>query len=235
MEKLLNELVKRMQEAYGEDLVSVVLYGSGASGDFNKKFSDLNVLCILRVVGVPELRKGQRVVDWWVKQKQPAPLMFSAEEAVNAHDAFPIEFLDMQQNHRLLAGRDVLPGIEVSRRQHRQQVERELRTGLLRLRSRYLTVQQNEKEVMELMARSISTFITLARHALILAGEKEVPVRKREILDAATKRFHLPPLPFETVLQVREGTQTLSGEQVHALFSSYLEQVTRLVQTVDGL
>jgi|ERR1043166_6293037 hypothetical protein len=235
MEKLLNEFVKRMQEAYGDDLVSVVLYGSAASGDFHEKFSDLNILCVLRVVGVPELRKGEKPVQWWMQQKNPVPLILSIEEAMNSHDAFPIEFLDIKQSHRLLFGKDLASGIVVSTRQHRQQLEHELRMGLLRLRNRYLAVQQNEKNVVELMARSIATFATFARHALILAGENDVPIRKREIFNAATKRFHLNPLAFETVLQVREGTQTLEGEQVHSLFSSYLEQVTRLTQVVDKL
>jgi len=239
MEKLLNELVKRMQEAYGDDLISVVLYGSAASGDVHEKYSDLNVLCVLRVVGVPELRKGEKAVEWWMKQKHPAPhpapMILSVEEALNSHDAFPIEFLDMQHSHRVLYGKDLISGIEVSTRQHRQQVEHELRTGLLRLRARYLAVQQNEKEVVQLMARSIATFATLARHALILAGEKNVPIRKREIFDAATKRFRLNPVPFLMVLEIREGTQTLSGDHVHSLFASYLEQVTRLAEAVDKL
>jgi Nucleotidyltransferase domain len=235
MEKLLNEFVKRLQQAYGGDLISVILYGSAASGDMHEKYSDLNVLCVLRVVGVPELRKGEQAVGWWMKQKQPAPLILSVEEAADSPDAFPIEFIDMQHNHRLLFGKDVVSGIEVSRRNHRQQVEHELRASLLRLRNRYLATQQREKGVVELMAHSIATFATLARHALILAGEKDVPIRKREIFDAATKRFHLQPLAFETVLQIREGKQTLSGEQVHSLFSSYLGQATRLTQAVDQL
>jgi hypothetical protein len=239
MEQLLNEMVKRLQGAYDDDLISVTLYGSAASGDFQEKFSDLNILCVLRVVGVPELRKAEKAVEWWTGQKQPPPLILSTEEAANAHDAFPVEFLDMRENHRVLFGKDVVSGIEVSTRNHRQQVEHELRTGLLRLRARYLTVQRQDKEVIDLMARSITTFATLARHALILAGEggdgRGVPMRKREIFAAATKRFRLNPLPFETVLQVREGTQTLSGEHAHSLFASYLEQVTRLAQTVDKL
>ena len=234
MEKLLSELVKRLQEAYEDDLVSVVLYGSAASGDYQEKFSDLNVLCVLRVVGVPELRKAEKAVEWWVKQKQPAPLLLSVEEAANAHDAFPIEFLDIRQTHRLLFGKDLFSGVEVGAPHHRQQVERELRTGLLRLRARYLTLQQQEKEVVQLMAKSLATFATLARHALILAGEN-APVRKREIFQAATKRFGLHPLPFETLLAIREGTQTISGEHVHSLFASYLEQLTRLAQAVDRL
>ena len=235
MEQLLNELVKRLQEAYEDDLITVTLYGSAASGDFHEKFSDLNVLCVLRVVGLPELRRASNAVEWWVSQKQPAPLLLSAEEAANASDAFPVEFLDMRENHRVLFGKDVVSTIEISTRNHRQQVEHELRTGLLRLRARYLTVQRKDNEVVELMARSITTFATLARHALMLAGEQDVPIRKREAFAAATKRFRLNPLPFETVLQIREGTQTLAGEHAHSLFASYLEQVTRLAQSVDKL
>jgi hypothetical protein len=234
MEKLLSELVKRLHEAYEDDLVSVVLYGSAASGDYQEKFSDLNVLCILRVVGVPELRRAEKTVEWWAKQKQPPPQLLSVEEAENAHDAFPIEFLDIRQTHRLLFGQDLVSGIDVSTRHHRQQVERELRTGLLRLRARYLTLQRDEKEVVQLMAKSLASFGTLARHALILAGEA-APVRRRDIFQAATQRFGLQPLPFETLLAVREGTQTVKGEQVHSLFASYLEQITRLAQAVDRL
>ena len=234
METLLNELVKRLQQACGDDLVSVVLYGSAAGGDYHEKFSDLNILCVLRVVGVPELRKTEPAVKWWLSKKQPVPLFFSLEEIENAHDAFPIEFLDIQQNHRVLFGKDLVSDIRVSTRHHRQQVERELRGGLLRLRSRYLAVQQQEKEVVELMARSLASFATLARHALILAGEP-APVRKREIIEMASKRFHLHPLPFETLLEIREGAKSVSGEPVHALFASYLEQITRLAEAVDKL
>ena len=235
MEKILNELVKRLQETYGNDLVSVILYGSAASGDVHEKYSDRNVLCVLRTLGVEELRKAEKTVQWWIGQKNPAPLILSLEEAVNSHDVFPIEFLDMQHNHRLLAGKDVISGIEVNRQNHRCQLEHELRAGLLRLRSRFLAAQQQEKAVIELMARSIATFATLARHALIAAGEKNVPIRKREIFQAAAKRFQLDPLPFETVLQVREGIQTLSGEQAQSLFGAYLEQIKRLVLAVDQL
>jgi hypothetical protein len=85
------------------------------------------------------------------------------------------------------------------------------------------------------MARSLATFATLARHALILGGEQNVPLRKRDIFEAAGRRFQISPLPFLTVIEIREDTQRLSGDQVHSLFTSFLEQVTRLVHAVDRL
>ena len=46
----LDQLVEKLSKALGDELVSVVLYGSAASGDHDEKFSDYNVLCVLREV-----------------------------------------------------------------------------------------------------------------------------------------------------------------------------------------
>ncbi|OFV96896.1 MAG: hypothetical protein A3H28_11005 [Acidobacteria bacterium RIFCSPLOWO2_02_FULL_61_28] len=234
MEKLLNELVQRLQEAYGGDLVSVVLYGSAASGDQQGKFSDLNVICVLNQVGVAELRKGDKAMQWWIKQKQPAPLMLSAEEVREAQDVFPIESLDIHQSHRVLYGEEMFARISVERTSHRLQVEHELRSTLLRLRQRYLSAHSSDKDVVQLMAKSLATVATLARHALILAG-LDAPAKKREVLEATSQRFALDPAPFRAVLGVREGTEKPAGEQVHSLFAAYLEQVRKLAQAVDRL
>src|ERR1039458_8974297 len=145
MDELLNELVKRLQEAYGSDLVSVILYGSGAVTDHHTKYSDLNVLCTLQHVGLVELRKGEKAIQWWIKQKQPAPLLLSVEEVGCYDEVFPIEFLDIQQNHRVLYGEDPIASIQVDSTNHRRQLEHELSSKLLRLRQRYLVLHPKDK------------------------------------------------------------------------------------------
>ena len=234
MEKLLNELAERLKGAYGEELISVVLYGSAASGEFHKKFSDLNILCVLKRIGIGELEQGQETVRWWQKQHQPPPLMLSREEVENAHDAFPIEFLDIQQNHRILHGEDIVAQIEVHTQQHRRQVEHELRSGLLRLRERYLGLQREKKEVARLMLDSLPTFSTLFRHALILAGV-QAPMKKREIFQKAAEHFSISINPFETLLKTREGVHKLADGEIKPVFESYLGQITRMAEAVDKL
>ena len=237
-EELLSELVKRLQEAYGGDLRSVILYGSGAMSDHQTKYSNLNVLCVLTRLGLEDLRKGQRAVEWWTKQKQPAPLLVTQEEVACRGDVYPIEFLDIRQSHRLLHGEDPFASINVDRTNHRRQVEHELASGLLRLRQRYLVLHPNNKDVLRLMLDSISSFATLARHALMLAQtgtDAAAPAKKREIFAAAAAKFALDAAPFETVLQLREESVKLDGNQVHALFASYLDQITKLEEAVDKL
>jgi hypothetical protein len=234
MGKLLAELVNRLKGVYGSDLVSVVLYGSAATGEYHEKFSDLNVLCVLKSIGVRELEKGEAVAGWWLKQKQPLPLFLSRQEVENSHDAFPIEFLDIQQNHRLLHGEDVVATIEVKTHQHRRQVEHEMRSRLLRLRERYLGLQGNKKEVARLMLDSLPTFSTLFRHALILGGVTS-PSKKRDIFQAAAGRFAIAAEPFMTLLEAREGKRRLANEEVKPLFEAYLTEITRMTEAVDKL
>ena len=60
----LKELVAKLEHAYQDRLVSVVLYGSGASpsGNHNPNFSDLNVLCVLKQITPRELGEGEPVM-----------------------------------------------------------------------------------------------------------------------------------------------------------------------------
>ncbi len=234
MEKLLKELVNRLTAAYGADLASVVLFGSAAAGEFHEKFSDLNVLCVLNSVGVRELEKGEEAVAWWLKQKQPLPLFLSREEVENSQDAFPIEFLDIQHNHRILHGEDVVANIEVKTQQHRRQVEHEMRARLLRLRERYLGLQRNKKEVARLMLDSLPTFSTLFRHALILGGVA-APSKKREVFQAMAARFSISTEPFMKLLETREGKCKLADEEIKPLFEAYLTEISRMTAAVDKL
>ena len=107
-------------------------------------------------------------------------------------------------------------------------------SDLLRLRERYLRLQRHEKEVTRLMVESLPAIATMARHALILAGVT-APARKRETFQAASSHFSIEAAPFLTVLGIREGTEKPPGSQVHDLFASYLEQISRLAVAVDQL
>jgi len=103
----LKELVSKLEHAFHDRLISVVLYGSGASQDHHEKFSDLNVFCVLKEITPRELAEAEPVLKWWRGHGQPAPLLMTEEEAHNSADSFPIEFRDMQDHRKVLQGVDV--------------------------------------------------------------------------------------------------------------------------------
>ena len=47
-ESKIDEFVSRIREAAKTNLVSVIVFGSAAAGDFHPEFSNLNLFCVVR-------------------------------------------------------------------------------------------------------------------------------------------------------------------------------------------
>jgi predicted nucleotidyltransferase len=236
MEKELKELVNKVETAAGTNLKSVVLYGSAASGEFNPSHSDLNILCVLKDLNPQALAVLSPAATWWARKGHPAPLIFSLEELQRASDVFALELLDIKAHHRILWGQDTFASLEIPMGLHRIQVERELRTDLLKLRQHYLAAPSDNKRVLGLMTESVSSFASLFRHALLALGEctpERLPHRKREIIGSLAKLLNFDASGFYTVLDVREGKLMPGQVDVPSTFRAYLQGVDRVTNEVD--
>ncbi len=172
MEEQLSELVERLKTAFGDRLVSAILYGSAAMGDWHEHSSDLNVLCVLSRLSPEELAQSEPVFRWWREKGNPPPLLLTEEEVRTSTDCFPMEFHDMQEHRRVLYGEDVIQDLEIDRSFYRAQVEHELRAKQIRLRQKAAELLSNPERLLKLLTDSISTFCVLGRHALILSGHE---------------------------------------------------------------
>jgi hypothetical protein len=231
-EKELKELIERLRETAGANLTAVVLYGSAAGEEFREEHSDLNVLCLLQRIDVAELKKLQPVGLWWWRKGHPTPLVFTLRELQDSADVFAIELLDMKQRHRMLLGEDFLQGFEVPMELHREQVERELRTNVIRLRQTFLRSRGKSAELSDLMIASSSTFAALFRHALIALGET-APGSRREAVDRLAAKLGFDPVAIHAVLDVRDGRRKPAEVEPEQTFAAYLDTVTRAAEEMD--
>ena|ERR1700690_443635 len=224
MEAKLTELVNRLKAASGANLTAVVLYGSAVTGEFLAEHSDLNILCIVERAGAREIEQLHSTAEWWTRQGNPAPLLFTRDELRRSADVFAIELLDMKDKHRMLFGTDFLPDFEVSMRLHKLQTERELRTNWLRLRQAILAAPAKPKVHLGIMVAFNSAFSTLFRHALIALGQPK-PEGKREAVDAIASLTGGNPSAFRAILDLREGRIKEKGLDIEATLEMYLEFV----------
>jgi hypothetical protein len=232
----LKELVTKLELAFHDRLVCVLLYGSGASHDHatqRDRHSDLNVLCVLKQITPRELGEGEPILRWWREHGHPSPLLMSEEEAHRSADCFPIEFRDMQDRRKVLHGVDVIAGVHVSMKNHRTQVEHELRAKLLRLRQQGAQVLSDPKALLKLCIDSVGTFCTLGRHALIVAGAEPLHDR-RDVVHRLKEVLGLSGSPFDVLLDIREGKPDVAGNP-NELFAQYLEFIRRMIEFVDHL
>lgn len=230
----LKELVAKLEYAYQDRLVSMVLYGSGASGDHNKNFSDLNVLCVLKQITPRELGEGEPVLHWWRERGHPSPLLMTEDEVHNSADSFPIEFKDMQDHRRVLSGVDVIADLHVDTRNYRTQVEHELRAKLLRLRQQGAQVLSDPPALLKLCVDSVSTFCTLGRHAL-LAGGVNVTGGRRDVVHRMREKLGVSSSPLDVLLDLREEKDGVDAVDSVDLFAHYMEFIRRMVEFVDRM
>ncbi len=234
MDKLLQQLVDKLQKAYGARLVSVVLYGSAATGEHRAKFSDYNVLCVLSEITPRELAASEEIFRWWREQGSPAPQLLTENEVATSTDCFAIEFHDIQQHHRLLFGKDLLTGLIVDNSFYSAQVEHELRAKLLRLRQKAPGMMSDPDLLRRLLLDSVSTFCVLFRHALRLSG-CDAPAQKREVIRLASEQFAFSPQPFDKLLDVREERLKPREVEPVSLLAPYLEGIGKVIDAVDRL
>src|SRR2546421_11948164 len=207
----LEQLVNDLRAAHGDNLASVVLYGSAAAGDHVDQRSDHNLLIALKRITAEDLRLAQAPMREWQDLGQPIPVYFTVAELKDAADVFPMEFLQMEKARKVLYGRDPFEFVNVSRATLRHQTEYDLRTNLIQLRRLYIPASVSVEKLSALMSDSLASFAALFRAVLIL-HEQEPPVSKVDTVRATVRLLGLEDSPFEKIFELRAKTTTTLTE-----------------------
>ncbi len=230
-EDKLQELVGRIHYACGDDLLSVVLYGSAARDDYHEQYSDVNVMVVLRHMKPSVFPALTGVLAWWSREeKLRPPTIMTLEELRESADVFAIEMLDIQAAHKTLYGDDVVSAIEVPMNLHRVEVEHDLRTTLLRLRHHLLLTGDGDEELKTVLGKSVTSVVTLFRHALIALGENP-PHAKSKVLEQAAEVFGFNGQPLRTVLELRSDGQHI--DNVRELYHAYMDAILAVAHGLD--
>jgi predicted nucleotidyltransferase len=230
-EELLQQFVTLAKSSLGDNLESVVLYGSTVRGDAQAPYSDLNVLFLVRSTARAELENMAGVVNWWSQgQGQRSPLIFTADELRQSADVFAIELLDMQRAHRVLYGADIITSIPVPMNLHRVQIEHELRTLIQKLRQHYLHGPAEDTVLRTVLAKSFSSVVTLLRHTLI-AMDHEAPTDRHDLLQKVHKHLGVNVHGLQAVLELRTATNPTGS--LGSTYGSYLETLEKVCDQLD--
>jgi hypothetical protein len=156
------------------------------------------------------------------------------DEIGRTTDVFAIELMDMKQHHRVVFGEDVLQGLSIPMNLHRVQTEYELQEKLSLLRRHLLLASGDDSRMWELLTQSVSSFVTLFRHVLIVLGQYPPP-GKRETVKVLADKIGFDASGFLHVLDVRE--RRIKSGQLDAadVFSRYLAAVQQVAAAVDKM
>ena len=226
----LDDFVKGLRSTYGEELISVVLYGSAASGEFVSVHSNLNVLVILKNTDLENLKKASGLINRW-RFRFIQPLFFNAEYIHESNDVFPIEFLDMKENYAVLFGKDILKDISIDIKNLRFQCEQELKAKLISLRKFYL--KNRDKSVLtSFLFKTFTSVLHILRNVLRLKG-RQTPYLKQDILKEAALGLDIDKVVWEKILAAKNKQVRLKGKEAEQLFINFVKEVEKITDVVD--
>jgi len=233
-DEIIPEFTNDYQRIYGDDLISIVLYGSGARGAYIPRRSDLNFLIVLTEEGIKDLSKAFKVVARWRRRRVTTPLFMTNEYIAASLDAFPLEFLNIKQHYRVVWGKDPLARIKINHKRLRLQVEREIKGKLLQLRGAYLASRGWGINLVALASQSVIALLSIFQGILYLR-DREIPHQRDDVIKAIATETGLAEEPFVRLLEVKEGKIKRPARVMKGLMKSYIEEVSRLAVWVDKM
>ena len=232
VKNILHDLVTALQGAYGDDLTSVILYGSAASGEFSAVHSNVNCAVILRDTSLPALGKIVPILNKGKFRRLNA--IFLTEAYIkNSADVFPVEFLDMKENHRILYGKDVLAGLNIDIKNLRFQCEQELKSKIINIKRAYLT-SMNSPDLDKLLLKFFTASLHILRNILRLKNGRAV-YRKEDILNGIAGGFHIDVSNMKKILEAKSANRRLPRKAARELFVSIVGDLEKISDAVDRL
>jgi hypothetical protein len=234
VKKLIKPYLEKLIDIHRSNIISINLYGSATGGDFFLKTSDINLLIIFKKLTFGDLKKSLKIISRGIKKKIAAPLVLTQNHIKTSQDVFPIEFLDMKENHLCLYGENVLDSININAEHLRLFCEEQIKGKLIRLRQAYLEIGLRRKGIEALMKESLYALIPVFRNLLRL--KSIVPtIDKEDILRKLSAKFDLNAEVFVAILRDKQNDEKIAGVNVEVYFEKYFGQIEKLAQAVDKL
>jgi hypothetical protein len=233
-QKLLQTYVKDVKGVFGEQLEGMLLYGSAVRGEFLPGRSNLNILLLVSSYDSAVLKKYGALHRHWSKEQIVVPLFLTEEELHTSAAVFPLEFLEIQEQHRVLGGRDPFIGFHVKTDRLRETVVQGVTSHLLRLRQRYVEGGGSDDATTILLPLSITSIVPLLRGVQRILGRPVLSHSDAVIKDVA-EQLKLDLQGLLDVLLLKRGQISPGPREVPRLFDRYLQAATMLTRAVEQL
>jgi hypothetical protein len=230
-QKLLQAYSKNVKGVFGDQLEGLLLYGSAVRGEFLPGRSNLNLLLVVTGYDAAMLKRYEPVHKRWSKEGIIIPLFLTAEEIRTSSALFPVEFLEIQEHHRVLGGRDPFVGFHVDAGRVGDGVMQGLAGHVLRLRQRFAESGGANDAVMILLPLAVTSIIPLLRGIQRMRGWPVITQSDAVIKDVGD-RLQMDLQGLHEALMLKRGIISPGPSEIPRVFDRYLRAATMLGEAV---
>ena len=212
-----------LQHIFGERLQAFVAYGDPHA-------TPVLSLALVHALSADDLNRCAARVSSWHRAGCATPLMLTRDEFAGSLDAFPIEYGEILDTHRVLFGTNPFTGLAIRDEDLRRACEVQVKSHLVHLRENFLECGGRPSEVAAFVADSAPAFALLLRRLARLDGV--AVTTSAELVAFASSRTRLDARLVGDVLALAKNRGG-SGVDAMRLFPEYLAAVEAVWRFVD--
>lgn len=169
----IKEYADLVRSVAGAKVQALTLFGAIVAGTFDPNRHTIRSVLVLEAIDLSILRRLAEYGAKLGKARISAPLVMTPDYIRASLDTFPLEMLDIQQQHLTVFGDDCFEHLVFEAGHLRLQCERELKVILIGLRQGLLAAVGREKIIGALEVDAAEGLIRTLRGFLWLKGVKE--------------------------------------------------------------
>jgi hypothetical protein len=212
-----------LQHIFGERLQALVAYGRPDA-------SPAPCLALVRSITAADLDECAARIAAWHRAGCATPLLLTRDEFAGSLDAFPIEYGEILETHRVIYGVDPFTGLDIRVEDLRRECETLVKGHLVHLRENYLECGGRQAAVAALVAEAAPAFALILRRLARLDG-----AAAETNADLSTYAARRPGLDARVVGDVLAmARQESAGVDAIRIYPGYLLAVEQLWRFIDG-
>lgn len=230
--KNLDKFVEELKNALGDNLLSVIAFGSQANVEDAK--SNLNLMIVTNELTAENLYDISKPVKKWVKGKNPIPVIMNRDEWYSSFDVYAIEYADIKENYRIIYGQDLVSTICINKYFLRLQCESELKSLLLKYKNNFLMNVKSDREMKKLLNNVIKTLLVIFRSVLRL-HDSAVPYRAVDIIEFASNYLSFNKIVMSKIAKVRYENEDYTKQELLFIEAELVKDIQNILKQVDAM
>jgi predicted nucleotidyltransferase len=228
------ELNVLLKEAFADNLLTLVLYGSAAGTAYNKDLSDINVLVILERESADKIFKFGQAAKSLIRKNRISLIIMTREEFTTAADVFPLEYSDIMEEHAVIYGNNDILNIKIDEKNLRLELEEKLRGSVADIRRMLMAAGGNEKPFQKLILHWSSLGAALFRGLLRLKGKNVAGLDAESVAAQVESEYKVSLEGFSVLNRLRQNKKFRPLTAL-GLTEMLLAPLASLIKTVDAM
>ena len=228
----IEEFIEHVAAAYGENLLSIIAFGSAVTGEYDAGESDVNLLVVHASLDIEDLERVGDLSRRWLRRQSLAPRFLSKRNFDDYIRHFQVDLLAMRGAAAVLWGQDLLAGAPVRQDALRWQAAYEIKAMRFRIKQQFWRVADDDRALRRVLVQRFTSLAHLMRAALVLQGQPG-PVRRAEVIEAAVAHLGVDRAFVNAIADLRQRRSSPDRAALVRLFGGLLEAI-RAVDAAIG-